>query len=469
MLTPIKYSIVFLVFACAFANAARFEQAHYNYHQKQFTLAIEQFKELAALGNKEAQFYLGLCFFNGEGTKKNHLRAYAWFKLAASKGEPSAKDSADQLFAAMNDAQKAKAIILFNKLEAEIGDKALLKKIHPLTPDKGATVSSYEEIIPIRVIQPTYPYRALQTGVRGSVDVNFDVGMDGRAKNFNIPAYTSSLLKNPALEAARKILYGVATENGNPVEQFDIRHRFNFIIESTEIKHQKVYKHIEKLKTKALKGSSLDRYKYAQALSTLKSYVTAEQANTLDSSTHWYTQSAMDGLPQAKYKIGLATHYGQQCKTNKAKSHFWMESAAKDNLPAALIYLGMRDMLSDSPEQVLKGVARLKQASDLGDARGKLEYARALALPKSAIPSSIKSAVELVDSIKGKNYLDPVSLYETRYLVYTKANQFKKAKKTLKKLKKLCKKYKLSWTVFESNLRNQLDDKPLIPFTKSAV
>jgi TPR repeat protein len=49
------------------------------------------YEEAALDGHAEAQFYLGLLYFNGQGTKVDFDQATEWFKMASQNGVAKAE------------------------------------------------------------------------------------------------------------------------------------------------------------------------------------------------------------------------------------------------------------------------------------------------------------------------------------------------------------------------------------------
>ncbi len=58
------------------------------YKASDFASAFMQFKELAELGQPEAQCDLAAMYGRGEGVDASMTRAHAWAPLAATDGEP---------------------------------------------------------------------------------------------------------------------------------------------------------------------------------------------------------------------------------------------------------------------------------------------------------------------------------------------------------------------------------------------
>ena len=59
--------------------------------------AAKWLKQAAAKGSRDAQFSLGVLYFNGEGVGKDPREARKLLESAAAKGHPSAKFYLDRL------------------------------------------------------------------------------------------------------------------------------------------------------------------------------------------------------------------------------------------------------------------------------------------------------------------------------------------------------------------------------------
>ena len=61
------------------------------YQQKNYAVAIAEFKEAAAKGNAEAQNSLGFMYANGQGVTQNYPEALQWYRRAAEQGDAMAQ------------------------------------------------------------------------------------------------------------------------------------------------------------------------------------------------------------------------------------------------------------------------------------------------------------------------------------------------------------------------------------------
>ncbi|CAO5681393.1 MAG: hypothetical protein HEEMFOPI_01493 [Holosporales bacterium] len=62
-----------------------------------YTDVFENLKELATEGYEESQYYLGLCYYNGNGVNQNYSEAVKWFKKAASQKNKKALKCLNEL------------------------------------------------------------------------------------------------------------------------------------------------------------------------------------------------------------------------------------------------------------------------------------------------------------------------------------------------------------------------------------
>ncbi len=61
--------------------------------QKDLAQAVVWYKKSAEKRNKDAQFFLGCCYFNGEGVEKNAAKAVEWYRKAAEQGDAMSQHS----------------------------------------------------------------------------------------------------------------------------------------------------------------------------------------------------------------------------------------------------------------------------------------------------------------------------------------------------------------------------------------
>src|SRR6266513_2651965 len=82
--------------SCCAARADLFT-AQLAYQKGDYERAFKDYRELAELGQPQAQYNLAVMYAKGQGVRQSELNAYAWASLAAESGEPRGKTLADEL------------------------------------------------------------------------------------------------------------------------------------------------------------------------------------------------------------------------------------------------------------------------------------------------------------------------------------------------------------------------------------
>ena len=64
---------------------------------KNYQEAVKWYRKAADQGNKEAQYFLGICYQLGKSVNKNNEEAAKWYRKASSQGHANAKEALDWL------------------------------------------------------------------------------------------------------------------------------------------------------------------------------------------------------------------------------------------------------------------------------------------------------------------------------------------------------------------------------------
>ena len=72
-------------------SEVQFRLGAYFYSKKDYQEAVKWYRKAAEQGDAEAQFYLGLCYSNGDGVAKDLKEAAKWWRKAAEQGEAAAQ------------------------------------------------------------------------------------------------------------------------------------------------------------------------------------------------------------------------------------------------------------------------------------------------------------------------------------------------------------------------------------------
>ena len=76
---------------------------------KDYTEAVKWYKLAAAQGNAEAQFNLGVMYYEGRGVAQDYVIAHLWLNLAAAQGNKNAEGNRDLVAKKMTQLQIAEA------------------------------------------------------------------------------------------------------------------------------------------------------------------------------------------------------------------------------------------------------------------------------------------------------------------------------------------------------------------------
>ena len=88
---------------------ADFADAVAAYDGGDYTTALWQSLEAARQGEVDAQYLAGFLYMRGEGTRRDFVRAYKWFTLAARQGDSFAADQLISLAKRMSASQISQA------------------------------------------------------------------------------------------------------------------------------------------------------------------------------------------------------------------------------------------------------------------------------------------------------------------------------------------------------------------------
>jgi len=70
---------------------------------------VQETTRLAKSGDANAQYNLGIMYYNGEGTPKNFINSYVWLSVASAKGNEKAKKYIEIISSEMTPQQVAQA------------------------------------------------------------------------------------------------------------------------------------------------------------------------------------------------------------------------------------------------------------------------------------------------------------------------------------------------------------------------
>jgi hypothetical protein len=170
-------SATLLLMLASFPASADLYTAGAAYKSGDFQKALQQFKELAELGQPDAQFSLAVLYARGEGVAANNVYAHAWASLAAQNGVAKGATLAAELEPQLTPT----SLRISSDIQAQYSQSRLNERLFPHILDHR----EYEDRDPVRPSKPfvpDYPSGAQRDGVQGEVFVEFVVAADGHPR-----------------------------------------------------------------------------------------------------------------------------------------------------------------------------------------------------------------------------------------------------------------------------------------------
>ena len=97
------------------------------YKKQDYAAAFREYRELAELGQPQAQFNLAVMYANGEGTRVSYTSAHAWASLARANGD----SSADALVAKLEPQLTPTSLQISSQIQTQFGTASLNSRLMP--------------------------------------------------------------------------------------------------------------------------------------------------------------------------------------------------------------------------------------------------------------------------------------------------------------------------------------------------
>jgi hypothetical protein len=151
------------------AARADLNRAAAAYQKQAFARSFELYRELAEIGQREAQENLAAMYVGGEGVKRDNVLGYAWAVIAKENGSGAAMQGIiDQLDAHMTEVARVRVA----ELQAQFGMAALQKRLLPSPYVAPITAASSQGRCGMRSAanpDDIYPTEAKLRSISGSV------------------------------------------------------------------------------------------------------------------------------------------------------------------------------------------------------------------------------------------------------------------------------------------------------------
>lgn len=394
--------------------------AHDAYEKHDFKEAFKEFKELAELGQPQAQYTLAVLYVRGEGVPSSLTYGHAWAALAGENGEAKGTALAAELAPQLT----PNSLRLSSELQAQYSQANLDKRLLP----HFLKARDYEDHDPARLskpFMPAYPKEATEKGVQGEVFVEFIVAPDGHPRIPRILyALPNGYFESTVRESILRTVYLPARINGQPIASSTSMF-YHFKMESVTIRdYGNLEQRVLQTKSKAEAGDPSAQMLYGMMIAGLP-----QLKQSHDQALPWFLKAAQAGAPYAQYQIGTGLLQGRGCQCDNTKGEIWLEKAAQADQPDAQVSLAeylLRD--NATRESIAGALVWLERAAKQGNSSAKLQLAALLAASPSADIRDPVRALSLVDGLEREYKRDP-SLWEIRAAANASHGDFRAALK----------------------------------------
>jgi TonB family protein len=447
---------LWLSIAIAFASgAARADlySANQAYDKKDYPRAFELYRELAELGQVDAQQNLAVMYVNAEGVARDNVAGYAWAVIAKENGGggESMQGIIDQLEPHLT--EKARRRI--DEMKAQFGSVALESKLLP----KIFAGANYIDRTPCKMSKAavnTYPVDAVDRGIEGNVYMEFTVMPDGRARNPRVVfAVPTGVFENAARRTILHSEFSPSTQNGVPVPcTIGTMVRFTM---GGDIKtgYLQLKSFVKKTLQEADAGDTRAQILYGLLISGLPQ-IKKPRSDALP----YFVKAAQAGEPLAQFMIGYSSMVGWGCECSEPKGMVWLHKAAAADQPDAQVMIANYILRGDpGPEETTKALTWLERAANNGNRDGKFYLAGLLAAGADAGHRDPERALKVLDEIMRDVDDDPTA-FEIRAAAYAMLGKFTEAQKDATKALRMAR--DLGWETAsqESRLASYTASKP---------
>jgi len=293
-------------------NSSIFEEASNHYKQKNFKKAFSLYKQLAYKGNVDAQYNLGIFYYNGIGVKQNKVLAFIWLSTASSKNHSLAQNKLGYMY------EKGEIPDIKNKKHAlEQYLKSAKQDYNIAQLNLGMY---YNQLTDKNSLKQAF-YWYTKAANNGNV-----AAMNNLANMY----YFGQSIKHDYQKAAS--LYKKAALKDDMLAQYNLSMMYYMGEYLSKNGDKSAY---------WLKKSAINGYKIAQ-LKLANFYKDGNNIlvnKDLKKALYWYFKSAKQKYPPAQYYVGYCYFYGYGIKKDIKKAAYWMNLAKENGYNNAKLFM----------------------------------------------------------------------------------------------------------------------------------
>lgn len=418
----IYWMLFFALFMYAKNLQAGFDEAMALYKTGNFVEAFPAFREVAELGDKEAQFNLGVMYYHGHGVEPNPAEAAAWLRLANEAQVPHWQGPLNTITSSLTPAQMKQAETLYQKLASRYSDAALTESVLPVIIESDTRPFSADQVTPLHMQEPEWPPGTLQNGIPGQVLIRFDLDPLGKPRNAVIAdALPEGIFEMSALVATDKWTFEPGKDkSGTPIWLKNVTYQLEYQLHEGPEIGELLADQIREARNNALAGSASDQYLYAHFGHLIK-IDGAPFTRSL-----WYAKAAIQGHAMAQYQLALRLFHGNGFVADKKKFLVWLKRSASNNHPPAQLLLADQFLQSNSLESIRQAEYWLSRAADASYAPAKVKLAWLLATTGYPEIRDGDRAMKMIDTVDF-SYFDQITVNEVKAAAQAARGNFRKA------------------------------------------
>jgi uncharacterized protein len=392
--------------------------------KKDFERAFELYREVAEMGQPEAQENIAVMYVNGEGVKRDNVLGYAWAAVAVENG---GGDAAKGIVAQLEPHLTTGARTRVAELQSKFGKEALEKSLLPVLAVRmdPPNPPSAQDCSMSRVANPDdyYPVEARNQGISGDVLITNLVYGDGRAHD---PRATHSFPPDVFVVAGRAVaLKNVLSPKkvGGVAVPCQIKYKVKFSVRAGG----------QADTLKAQIGATRERAKHGDPMAQLAYAIVIDNrwdlAEKGELPIWWYLKAAQAGIPAAQHIVGAYALSGTYVKQDEAKGLLWLNKAASAGNPDAQNELA-NYYLQKSPDAaaLASAVDWFGKAVAGGSRDAQFYFAAMLATGADVVLRDPARSLDLIEKAKPDFGMNPI-WFEIRAAAYAGKGDFENAQK----------------------------------------
>jgi TonB family protein len=413
------------------------------YDNKEYDKAFALFRELAELGQVEAQESIAVMYVNGEGVPRDNVAGYAWALIARENGGgENVQAIIDQLAPHMTEKAAKRVAEITGQFGRAALEEKLMPKVFPGQNFPGQTPCKVS-----KVGNNVYPMLAQDRGIQGQVYMEYTVMPDGRARN---PRVVYAVPAEVFDAAARRLIlhteFTPATQQGVPVPctgSLMVSYRMDGMAASD---YGDLAAFIKKKRKEAEAGDPAAQMLYGLLISGLPQF-----RKPRGDAMPYFVKAAQSGLPTAQFMVGYSSMLGWGCECSEPKGMVWLQKAASADQSDAQVMLANYILRGEpTTEDVTKALTWLERAVAAGNRDGKFYLAALLAAGVNAERRDPARALVVLGEVMRDLDDDPTA-FEIRAAARAMQGDFAEAIKDQRRALKMAK--DLGWETASQEAR----------------